>query len=140
MKKILTSIVAVSFLALGTASFAEEPKQTINKDYTRCIEKYNDLIPSEEPGKIDSKADYVSGEFLLGFDKDVTREEANKFIESYDINDEIELVEHNEIYTKVKVPKGKEVEYLCMFQSMKDDTIVKYAEPNHIQRIELFEE
>ena len=105
----------------------QDKKET--KEYQDCLEKYADLVPGK---------DYVKGEFLLGFDEDVTPAEAEEFIEKHDTNDEIEMVKTRHKwfgYTLVEVPEGKESEYSCYFDSMKDETIVSNAEPNLILRI-----
>lgn len=140
MKKVLTSLIMASFLALGAGAYADKnethecPDCKCKQQYQECIDKYKDLLPGE---------DYMEGEFLLGFDKGVTPAEAEEFIESHDPNNELEMVERRLKwfgYTLVKAPKGKEIEYACYFDSLKDDTVVRAAEPNLILRIQKYSE
>lgn len=133
MKKVLAAIVAASFLTIGTGIGHCCEKET-NEKYTECLEKYKDLVPEE---------DYVIGEILIGFDKGTTPKEAEEFIENHDYNNELEMEQRRLKwfnYAIVKVPEGKEIDYACYFDSMKDYTVVDNAEPNLILRIEKFPE
>lgn len=132
MKKLLTAIVAASFLALGAGGYADK-KDT--KEYEDCIKKYENLVPGK---------DYKRGEFLMIFDEKISKQEAEEFIENHDFCDELEMQQKFYQYdgpldfAVVKVPEGKELEYICYFDSLKDDTIVKHAEPNLIIRTKKF--
>lgn len=129
MKKIfLASIIAVSFLTLGTA-YCKEKKEPGQK-YIECLEQYKDLVPGK---------DYAKGSILLGFDKGVTKQEADWFIEKHDVYNELEMVDYNKAINSavVKVPGGKEIGYVCYFNGMGNSTIVDYAEPNFIRRIQI---
>ncbi len=110
--------------------------ESIKKDET--IEKYKNLM--EKAIKYDNLVpgkDYAEGRIMIGFDKGTTREEANKFIESHDTSNELEMLKyHLEIECAiVKVPKGKEQAYTLFFQNMSDETIIDFAELDYIVRI-----
>jgi len=110
--------------------------ESIKKDET--IEKYSNL--AEKIVKYDKLVpgkDYAEEKIMMGFDDGTTREEANKLIESYDMNNELELISYDSElnWGVVKVPKGKEQAYALFFQNMSDETIVKYAELDYIIRI-----
>lgn len=128
MKKIfLASIIAVSFLTLGTA-YCKEKKEPGQK-YIKCLERYKDLVPGK---------DYAKGSILLGFDKGITKQEADWFIEKNDAYNELEMVDYYKMTNSavVKVPGGKEIEYVCHFNGMKE-TIINYAEPNFIRHTQI---
>lgn len=128
MKKIfLASIVAIAFLTQGTA-YCKERKEPDQK-YTECLEQYKDLVPGK---------DYVKGSILLEFDKGITKQEADLFIEKNDVYNELEMVDYNKAINSavVKVPGGKEIEYICHFNGMKE-TIINYAEPNFIRHTQI---
>lgn len=82
--------------------------------------------------------DYVPGEILVGFDEDVTEDEAKELIESYGFSYESVFKGPNSWespYLKamlVFVPEGDEQEWIDAFSQ---EDIVEYAELNYIVTI-----
>lgn len=60
-----------------------------------------------------------------------------EFIKNYNKNNELEMKGYfNEIgFATVKAPKGKEIGYVCLLNSVKDETVIDFAEPNYLVRI-----
>ncbi|MBU4501265.1 MAG: hypothetical protein KKA79_01635 [Nanoarchaeota archaeon] len=69
---------------------------------------------------------------MVGYSKPITEDEAESLIKSLDLKNELKL-EREEIYGTVifnliHVPKGKEKHYVHYFNSLKDKTLIDYAE------------
>ncbi len=128
MKKTLTAIIAASILTFGGIAHCCEGIKDTSKEYTQCVEKYKDLVPGK---------DYAKGYIVVMFDKGVTGEEADKFIESCDANNELKMADYFEglNISLVTVPEGKEIDYVCSFNILGDETIVYFAEPDYLARI-----
>lgn len=143
--KIFAVSTALALSLLGSGCYVklevkEQPKynesvkkknETIEK-YENILEKiikYKDLVPGK---------DYIEGRILIGFDEGTTKKEANKFIESEDITNEIEMLSYDQELKQaiVKVPKEQEKSYALWFQNMSDETIIDYAELDYIVRIQ----
>jgi len=128
MKK-LTHIVAAAFLALSLIGCSGLTKQDSRKtkQYKECINKYQQDVQ-----------EYCKGQILIGFDEGVTEEQANNFIESHDSNDELDMIQYRWRLNlaEVKVPEGKEIDFACYFDSMKDETIIKHAEIDYLYHIQ----
>ena len=85
------------------------------------------------------KNNYKLGEILVGFDEGTTQAQAEEFIESLDYDNELDIQPRRYIRLRssvVNVPEGKEMDYACYFNSMADDTIIKYGGLNHIYKIQ----
>lgn len=131
MKRKLTAFFTVSLLALGSLNTYvysnDYVKETKEQQYITCVEQYKNLIPGK---------DYLEGNIIVGFSEGITREAAKLFIEQYDKNKKLEIIRYwNDFdetgWTTVKVPKGKEIEYACLLDSLNyDKTIIKFATPN----------
>jgi len=128
MKKIKLKTFLISAgiaLSLLGCKDTNNTKQNIKetKEYQLCMNTYSDLKPGEN---------YEAGSILVGFDEGVRLPEINKFIEKHNLNGELEILSYYDFinYTKVKVPEGEELHYICYFKSIADGTIIYSAEPN----------
>ena len=140
--KVLAASAALT-LSLLTGCYAKieitrKPYHNESVKKNETIEKYRNL--AEKIVKYDKLVpgkDYTEEKIMMGFDDGTTREEANKLIESYDMNNELELISYDSElnWGVLKVPKGKEKAYALFFQNMSDETIVKYAELDYIIKI-----
>ncbi|MDP2909073.1 MAG: hypothetical protein Q8N77_04685 [Nanoarchaeota archaeon] len=123
MKKTLTAIIAASVLTLGSIGTGYSCSNELKDQnaYTGCTERHKVLVPGKN---------YATENILVKFDKGVTKEEATQFIKDHDLEMRDFFSEINTWV--VKVPKGKEIEYVCHFNSVADKTIVEFAEPDYI--------
>lgn len=133
-----STALALSLLGNGCYVKLEVKKQPQQSTENKKVEKYRNL--AEKILKYDKLVpgkDYAEEKIMMGFDDGTTREEANKIIEGYDMNNELEMMSYDSElnWGVVKVPKGKEQAYVLFFQNMSDETIVKYAELDYIIRI-----
>ncbi|MBU4501239.1 MAG: hypothetical protein KKA79_01505 [Nanoarchaeota archaeon] len=123
------------FLASAAMALSLTAGCIIVKDKVRDTPAYKECIEDYEGIK---QEDYKQGSILIGFDESTTPNEAEEFIESWDFNNELEINPKKStwfLYTELSVPEGKELDYVCYFRSMAEDTIINYADPNHIIRI-----
>ena len=114
--RILAASAILAF-SIGSTAVAKDVEDT--PEYKSCVEKHKNKVPGE---------DYSEGKILVGFDEKVTEEEAKQFIESYD-ELEMTLPYKFEItrFAVVNVPKGKEIEYSCLLDSLHNKTIIDFA-------------
>lgn len=133
MKKVLASIVAASFLALGAGCYNNRQVQNPVAEcphcrYEECLEKYSNQIAGK---------DYQKGEIWVAFDNKLSLKKAAEFVERYDSRNELEVngwvkIPEYENNLSVKVPEGKEIDYACYFDSIKDLSIISYAKPKPV--------
>jgi len=124
---LITAGIALSLL--GCKDTKQNIKET--EEYKTCIDTHSDLTAGK---------DYAPGLILVGFDEGTTEKAAREFIESHNKNDELmiwrySIFEGYGSWAVVAVPEGKEIDFTCYFDSIKNETIVDYANPNFIFKI-----
>lgn len=139
--KIFAASTALSLLLLNGCYAKIEIKRSQHKELQQneVVKKYEHLLDQIiKYEKLVSGKDYTEGKIIINFDKEITKEEANKFIENQDITNKLEMLSYNRKLKQavVKVPKEQEKSYALWFQNMSDETIVDYTELDFITEIQ----
>ena len=112
---------AVTVLLIPPSLYEKVPEETVPKKLSPSIQSCMDEWEAKN-------LEIATGGILIQFEDNVSESEAKSIIDSYDLN----LLESFYPSTKialVKVPEGKEFEWIC---SLQEDSRIKYANPNSL--------
>jgi len=123
MKKMIIVLMIVSILIVGGCVGEKEESPLVQS----CIDVWDSQ-------NLDLGHDFTSGDVFVGFNKEITEEEAMELFDSYELKF---ISEFPKTYPSkiglVRVPTGSEFEWICILEV---DPKIKYADLNYIITID----